>query len=222
MKRNPRRRLTGIYRALLARFGKQGWWPGRTRFEVAIGAILTQNTAWTNVEKAIANLRRAGALSFRGMRALSEGKLAQLIRPSGYFNQKAKKLRTFLAWLAARDKGGSLKRALSGNLSQVRESLLSVKGIGPETADSMLLYAGDRPVFVIDAYTRRALERHGLASSKVGYEELRALFEGNLPRRVSLYNEYHALFVRLAKEHCAKRAPRCTDCPLKSDLRRKA
>ncbi len=222
MKRNPRRRLTDIYRALLARFGKQGWWPGRTRFEIAVGAILTQNTAWSNVEKAIRNLRKAGALSFRGMRALSDRRLAALIRPSGYFNQKAKKLRAFLVWLESRDKGGSVKRALAGRLEEVRESLLSVKGIGPETADSMLLYAGDRSVFVIDAYTRRALERHALAAPKAGYGELRALFERNLPRRVSLYNEYHALFVRLAKEHCAKRVPRCAGCPLESDLRRKA
>ncbi len=216
------RRLKEIYRALLRRFGPQGWWPGRTRFEVAVGAILAQNTAWSNVERAVRNLRNAGALSFRGMRARSDKRLAQLIRPSGYFNQKAKKLRAFLAWLESRDKGGSVKRALSGELDEVRASLLSVKGIGPETADSMLLYAGDRPVFVIDAYTRRALERHGLAAPRAGYEELRALFERNLPRRASLYNEYHALFVRLAKEHCAKRAPCCAGCPLESDLRRKA
>lgn len=215
------RRLREIYRALLARFGKQGWWPGRTRFEIAVGAILTQNTAWSNVERAIANLRKAGALSFQGMRALSDRKLAALIRPSGYFNQKVKKLRAFLAWMESRDRGGSVKRALSGKLNEIRASLLAVRGVGPETADSMLLYAGERPVFVIDAYTRRALERHRLARGGQDYEELRALFERNLPKSAPLYNEFHALFVRLAKEHCAKRSPRCAGCPLEGDLRRK-
>jgi len=217
MKRRLSRRLNSIYRRLHARFGPQGWWPGRTRFEIAAGAVLTQNTAWSNVEKAIANLRKAGALSVRGMRRLSERRLAGLVRPSGYFNQKAKKLRALLDWLASRDRGGSVKRALAGPLAEVRASLLSVSGVGPETADSILLYAGGRPVFVIDAYTRRALERHGLAAPGASYEELRALFESSLPRSVSLYNEYHALFVRLGKEHCAKRAPRCAGCPLERD-----
>jgi endonuclease-3 related protein len=212
-------RLRLWHEALLERFGLQGWWPGRTRFEIAVGAILTQNTAWSNVERAIRALRDAGALSFRGMRALSDRELTALIRPSGYFNQKAKKLRAFLAWLAARDRGGSVKRALRGPLAEIRASLLSVKGIGPETADSILLYAGDRPVFVIDAYTRRVLERHRLASPRAGYEELRALFERDLPRSVPLYNEFHALFVRVCKERCAKRRPRCDGCPLETDLR---
>jgi endonuclease-3 related protein len=214
-------RLRRWYRRLLAAFGKQGWWPGRTPFEVAVGAILTQNTAWSNVEKAVANLRRAGALSYRGMRALPDRRLATLIRPSGYFNQKAIKLRAFLAWLASRDRGGSVRRGLRGRLEEVRGSLLAVRGIGPETADSILLYAGGRPVFVIDAYTRRVLERHGLARRGETYEELRALFERSLPRSVSLYNEYHALFVRLGKERCAKRAPRCASCPLEADPGRK-
>jgi endonuclease-3 related protein len=204
----------------LAAFGRQGWWPGRTRFEIAVGAILTQNTAWSNVERAIRALRAAGALSFRGMRALPDRRLAALIRPSGYFNQKVEKLRAFLAWLVGRDRGGSVKRALRGPLEEVRQSLLGVKGIGPETADSILLYAGDRPVFVIDAYTRRVLERHGLASGGEDCEGLRELFERNLPRSVPLYNEFHALFVRLCKEHCAKREPRCAGCPLAADLSR--
>ncbi len=211
-------RLKRWYRTLLKRFGRQGWWPGRTRFEIAVGAILTQNTAWTNVEKAIRNLRAAGALCFRGMRGISDRKLATLIRPSGYFNQKVRKLRAFLAWLEKRDQGGSVKRALRGPLDEVRDSLLAVKGIGPETADSILLYAGDRPSFVIDAYTRRVLERHGLADGGESYAVLREFFERNLPRRVALYNEYHALFVRLCKEHCAKRNPKCEACPLATDL----
>jgi endonuclease-3 related protein len=204
------------YRLLLAHYGPQGWWPGDTPFEIAVGAILTQNTAWSNVEKAIANLRRAGALSFRGMTRLAGRRLAALIRPSGYFNQKAKKLRAFLAWLEARGgASGSVKRALAGPLDEVRESLLAVHGVGPETADSILLYAGERPVFVIDAYTRRVLWRHGMPRALAAdYEALRAHFESRLPRSVPLYNEFHALFVRVGKERCAKRLPRCAGCPL--------
>jgi endonuclease-3 related protein len=215
-------RLLQWYEALLVRFGPQGWWPGRTPFEVAVGAILTQNTAWTNVEKAIRNLRLAGALSFRGMSRLPERRLAELVRPSGYFNQKARKLRAFLAWL--REHGGaagSLRRALSGPLEEVRASLLGVHGIGPETADSILLYPGGRAVFVIDAYTRRVLARHGLpGAAAAGYEKLRRLFERGLPGKAQLYNEFHALLVRLAKERCRKRAPLCAGCPLESDGRR--
>jgi len=204
------------YRRLYAHFGPQHWWPGETPFEIAVGAILTQNTAWVNVEKAIANLRRAGALSFRGMKRLAERRLAGLIRPSGYYNQKARKLRAFLKWLEARGgASGSVKRALAGPLGEVRGSLLDVHGIGPETADSILLYAAGRPVFVIDAYTRRVLARHGMPSALTAdYDELRALFESRLPRSVPLYNEFHALFVRVGKECCAKRSPRCAGCPL--------
>ena len=213
-------RLVSWYEALLERFGPQGWWPGRTPFEVAVGAILTQNTAWSNVERAIRALRAAGALSFSGMRALPERRLAALIRPSGYFNQKAKKLRAFLKWLAARDSRGSVRRALRGPLDEVRASLLGVRGVGPETADSILLYAGERAVFVIDAYTRRVLERHGLAGGGESYADLRALFERHLPAGVPIYNEYHALLVRLCKEHCAKRRPACAGCPLEADRRR--
>ncbi len=208
--------LVVIYHRLLKAYGPQGWWPGETPFEVAVGAILTQNTAWTNVEKAIAALRRAGALSFRGMRRLAERELAALIRPSGYYNQKAKKLLAFLDWLeASGGRAGSVRRALAGPIDEVRASLLAVHGVGPETADSILLYAGGRAVFVIDAYTRRALSRHGMPGAAAApYEELRELFESSLPRDAALYNEFHALLVRLAKERCHKRAPRCSSCPL--------
>ena len=217
----PAVRFNQWYQLLLKRFGPQGWWPGRTRFEIAVGAILTQNTAWTNVEKAIRNLRNTGALSFRGMRGISNQKLAAAIRPSGYFNQKTAKLRAFLAWLEEHGgRSGSLKRALTGPLELVRDSLLTVKGIGPETADSILLYAGERNTFVIDAYTRRVLERHGLAGGGENYESLRELFEQSLPPDTAIYNEYHALFVRLCKEHCSRRNPKCKDCPLDSDRRR--
>ena len=205
-----------MYTRLFAAYGPQGWWPGETPFEIAVGAVLTQNTAWANVEKAIANLKRAGALSFRGMSRLSERRLARLIRPSGYYNQKAKKLRALLVWLEARGgASGSVKRALAGPLAEVRESLLEVHGVGPETADSILLYAGSRPVFVIDAYTRRILAHHGVPIALTAdYEELRALFESSLPRRAPLYNKFHALFVRVGKERCAARGPRCPGCPL--------
>lgn len=215
--RRPRRPLLDLYRRLLARYGPQGWWPGRTPFEVAVGAVLTQNTSWSNVARAIAGLRAAGALSFRGMRRLPARRLARAIRPSGYYNQKARKLRALLEWLGGRGgTRGSLRRALAGPLGEVRESLLAVHGIGPETADSILLYAGGRPVFVIDAYTRRVLERHGLARPGEAYEDLRRLFERGLPRSVRLYNEFHALFVRLGKERCAARRPRCAGCPLEA------
>jgi endonuclease-3 related protein len=214
-------RLRSWFRRLLAAFGPQGWWPGRTPFEVAVGAILTQNTAWTNVQKAIARLRSAGALSFRGMGRLPERQLAALIRPSGYYNQKARKLRAFLGWLRERGgAAGSVRRALAGPLEEVRASLLAVHGVGPETADSILLYAGGRAVFVIDAYTRRVLERHRLARGGERYPELRGRFERSLPRRAGLYNEFHALLVRLGKERCRKRGPVCAGCPLASDRRR--
>ena len=218
MEPRPRSRpaIRGWYRRLYARLGPQRWWPGDTPFEIAVGAVLTQNTAWTNAAKAIANLRGAGALSFRGLKRLSAKRLAALIRPSGYYNQKARKLRALLAWLAGRGgRAGSVRRALAGPLEEVRASLLAVHGIGPETADSILLYVGDRRVFVIDAYTRRVLARHGLPrAARAPYEDLRALFESSLPRSVRLYNEFHALFVRVGKECCAKRAPHCRQCPL--------
>jgi len=205
------------YRRLLAAYGPQGWWPGRTPFEVAVGAILTQNTAWTNVEKAIANLRRAGALSFRGMKRLPERKLAALIRPSGYFNQKAKKLRAFLAWLETRGgKAGSVRHALAGPLGEVRESLLAVHGIGPETADSILLYAAGKPSFVIDAYTRRIAARLGLAKEGATYDDLKRLYEAALPADAALFNEFHALLVQHGKVACRK-TPRCRRLDSASD-----
>jgi endonuclease-3 related protein len=188
---------------------------------VAIGAILTQNTAWTNVEKAIANLKSCSGLSFKGLQRMSDRQLSRAIRPSGYYNQKTIKLRAFLEWLIEHGgRSGSLKRALSGPLDEVRGSLLSVKGIGPETADSILLYAGDRLTFVVDAYTRRILGRHSICRPDSPYEELRALLQGCLPRKLQVYNEFHALLVRLAKDHCSKRSPRCDGCPLAEDPER--
>ncbi len=207
-----------MYQRLYEHFGPQHWWPARTPFEVAVGAVLTQNTNWANVERAIQNLRAAGVLSAKKMRALPLRRLERLLRPAGYFRVKAKRLRALLDWLIEECGGrlGTLKRRPT---KELRESLLAVNGVGPETADSILLYALGRPVFVIDAYTRRVLARHGLAAGDEDYEVLRALFESALPRRVKLYNEYHALLVAVGKYHCGTR-PRCAGCPLERFRRR--
>ncbi|RMF77522.1 MAG: endonuclease III domain-containing protein [Nitrospirae bacterium] len=206
-----RRRLLEIYRRLYRAFGPQHWWPGEGPFEVAVGAVLTQNTAWRNVERAIANLKREGVLSLQGLLALPEGRLAELIRPAGYFNVKARRLRNLLDHLARH--GGDLEGYLAGDLEQRRRELLAVNGLGPETVDSILLYAGNRPTFVCDAYTRRLLTRHRLIHERPAYEEMRRLFMDHLPEDVALYNEYHALIVRTGYHHCKPR-PRCEGCPL--------
>jgi endonuclease III related protein len=205
--------LLDIYRRLLSRHGPQGWWPGETPFEVVVGAILTQSTAWSNVERAIANLKSAGVLSPAGLHSLPTDELAQLVRPSGYFNQKARKLKAFMAVLMA-EYGGSPERLWSLPAGELRERLLVVHGVGPETADSICLYAAGKPCFVVDAYTRRVFSRLGLVEPSVAYEELRSLFTGNLPVDPSLFNEYHALVVRQGKDVCRKRAPLCGECCL--------
>ena len=209
--------LRDYYDALVAAYGPQRWWPGRTAFEIIVGAILTQNTAWTNVEIAIRNLRREKLLRLRAIEEVSFARLARLIRSSGYFRQKAKKLKCFAAFLRT-EYDGSLKRMFETPTIELREKLLSVYGIGPETADSILLYAGKHPVFVVDAYTRRMLERHRLTTPAQSYEQIRNLFEGNLLGDAPLYNEFHALIVRTGKEHCRTRNPRCNECPLHSFL----
>jgi endonuclease III related protein len=205
------------YDALLSAYGPQHWWPGRTRFEVIVGAILTQSTSWSNVELAIAALRREKLLSPLGLERVSTRRLARLIRSSGYFRQKARKLKAFVHFLR-REYDGSLDKLFARPTSQLREELLSIHGIGPETADSILLYAGEHPVFVVDAYTRRILERHGLAQGKHTYEQIRELFEQNLPASVPLFNEYHALIVHTGKHFCGKRAPKCENCALRTFL----
>jgi endonuclease-3 related protein len=205
--------LTRIFEKLLAAYGPQHWWPGDTPFEVAVGAILTQNTNWGNVERAIANLRRARALSARRMHAIPVSELAELIRPSGYYNVKAARLRNFVSHLVARH-GGSMARMGRGETAALRAELLSIGGIGPETADSILLYALQKPVFVIDAYTKRILSRHGVIAYDEAYGVVQALFEGALPRDVALYNEYHALLVMAGKTHCRPSKPLCDVCPL--------
>jgi len=217
--RPPRERapLRAWYRALLRGYGPQGWWPGRSRFEVVVGAFLTQNTAWSNVEKGLRNLRRAGLLHPGRMHRAGPAAIAPLIRSTGYFNQKAARLHAFLDFLAGEHET-RLGRLFSLPLPVLRERLLGLKGVGPETADSIILYAGRRPVFVIDAYTRRILHRHGHLHPRESYEDLRRRFETALPADVPLYNEYHALIVRLAKERCRSRIPDCRGCPLEPFL----
>jgi len=209
--------LRRYYDALFAANGPQRWWPGRTAFEIIIGAILTQNTSWSNVETALRNLRRERLLTPGAIAAVSFARLAQLIRSSGYFRQKAKKLKCFVGFLQ-KEYGGSLNRMFRTPTAALREKLLTVHGIGPETADSILLYAGKHPVFVVDAYTRRLLERHNVIGPMQTYEEIRELFERSIPRDASLYNEFHALIVRTGKEYCRPRNPRCSECPLHSFL----
>jgi endonuclease-3 related protein len=213
----PRPELRHYFDTLFEACGPQFWWPGRTRFEVIVGAILTQNTTWTNVELAIINLRRERLLSPLAIERVPERHLASLIRSSGYFRQKARKLKAFVHFLRAGYKG-SLDRLFAAPTSRLREQLLAVHGIGPETADSILLYAGRHPVFVVDAYTRRVLERHQLAHGGESYDEIRQLFESNLPSDAQLFNEFHALMVHTGKHFCHKREPNCRDCALRKFL----
>ena len=213
----PRPELEHYFQTLHSALGPQHWWPARTKFEVILGAILTQNTAWVNVERAIANLRRERLLTPRAIERAPAPRLARLIRSSGYFRQKTKKLKAFVRFLRV-EFGGSLARMFRTPTAQLRARLLAVHGVGPETADSILLYAGEHPVFVVDAYTRRILSRHGLASEKAGYEVIREFFESRLPRDSALFSEYHALLVQVGKNWCRPSAPRCETCPLRPFL----
>ena len=206
---NPRR-YREVFDLLLARYGPQHWWPGETPFEVMVGAVLTQNTAWTNVERAIANLRTAGILDAEAILSLEPSVLGELVRPAGYFNVKARRLQALCRFLV--DAGGE-PTLREWDTPRLRKSLLAVHGVGPETADDILLYAFERPVFVVDAYTRRLGARLGLLDGGAGYEHIRQAFEGALGPDVALFNEYHALIVRHAKVHCRPR-PRCEGCPL--------
>jgi endonuclease-3 related protein len=209
--------LQPYFETLRASLGPQHWWPARTPFEVIVGAILTQNTNWTNVERAINNLRREKLLTPAAMARVNLRHLERLVRSSGYFRQKARKLKEFVHFLRC-EYGGSLARMFRTPTEQLRERLLAVHGIGPETADSILLYAGGHRVFVVDAYTKRILARHGLAHEKTGYEEVRTLFESSLPRDAALYNEFHGLIVNVGKNWCRTRNPRCECCPLQQFL----
>lgn len=234
------------FRALYGAWGRQHWWPAQSRLEVIVGAFLTQNTAWTNVEHAMRNLRRARALSLGAIRRLPVGDLEQLVRPAGYFRQKAQRLKNFVTYLD-RKYGGSLDRMFARPTAELRQELLELNGIGPETADSILLYAGHHASFVVDAYTRRLLHRHGVLPATADYEEIRALFEEALageplpafanaaprqwephpPSRMSTaqrsaaaqnFNEMHGLIVNVGKYHCRKPFPICEGCPLKPFL----
>ena len=241
VKRGAETAVRRYYLALLQRWGAQHWWPAQSRFEVIAGAFLTQNTNWSNVEKAMARLRAARKLSLAGIRTTAEPELAELIRSSGYYQQKAHRLKRFVAWLDE-SYGGSLDRMFAQPTAKLREELLALHGVGPETADSILLYAGGHPVFVVDAYTRRIFERHRLVSSTAKYDELRALVERSLagfdgecergnepmhpPSRMSRatrgeaaqhFNDFHGLIVRTAKEHCRTQAS-CAGCPLEKHL----
>lgn len=241
----PQAGIREFYRELMEVWGPQDWWPAHTRFEVILGAFLTQNTAWVNVERALRRLRESGLLNAEGIRRTPTAKLARLIRSSGYFRQKAKRLKTFVEYLDCRYQG-LLDRMFAQPTDQLRRELLELNGVGPETADSILLYAGGHPVFVVDAYTRRIFERHGLGTPKTSYDEIRLLVEqalANTPvpaatvprhplpgrrrhklllRRASsaarAFDEFHALLVQTAKHHCLKAAARCEGCPLERFL----
>jgi endonuclease-3 related protein len=208
--RKLKRILNDIYRRLFDRYGPQHWWPAEKPFEVIIGAILTQSAAWTNVEKAILNLKNAGKLSPDAIRRLPEQELAGLIYSCGYYNTKARKLKAFVKWFGEKY-DDSLEKLFNNNIETIRRELLDVYGIGEETADSIILYAGNKPVFVIDAYTRRIISRMGLTPCNNTYSDYQKLFMDNLPPDAGLFNEYHALLVRLGKETC-RIHPSCNDC----------
>jgi endonuclease-3 related protein len=206
--------LQEVYQRLLDAFGPQKWWPGDTQFEILVGAILVQNTNWQNVERAINNLRDADLLEARALYEVPEEELQELIRPAGYFRVKAVRLRAMLKFLIERY-DGSLEAMFRRPLAELREELLSVHGIGPETADSLLLYAGAMPTFVVDAYTYRIFSRHGWISMESSYHEIQEYFHDRLPADAPMYNEYHALLVNLGKHFCKKSKALCEACPLK-------
>jgi len=209
---SDRRTLLRAYRALRRAHGPRGWWPGRTRLEIILGAILTQNTAWSNVERALAAMRGAGLLRLPALRAVKEESLGKVIRSSGTFRLKARRVRAFLG-LLDREFGGSLGRMSGTETALLRDRLLTVSGIGPETADSILLYAFGRPIFVVDAYTTRILARHGLAGERTRYDEIQRFFMDRLPADPELFNDYHAQLVKVGQEYCRRR-PDCERCPL--------
>lgn len=211
--------LMAMYEAMRRHFGPQHWWPssrelsaGDRKLEICVGAILTQNTNWRNVEKALGRLIGAGCLSVAALREMAPDRLAELIRPAGYFNVKARRLKNFIAHVAASDAGG-IEAFLDRPLGLLRRELLGIHGVGPETADSMILYAAGKCTFVVDAYTCRVLRRHGLIGEKADYQTVKALLESHVPARVRLYNDYHAQFVAVGKA-CCRRVARCDGCPL--------
>ncbi len=206
-------RYLEIYDLLFDFYGPQGWWPGETPLEVILGAVLTQNTNWSNVCRAIDNLKNKGLLSFTALHFLSHEELADLIRPSGYYNLKAKRLKNLLQMIAAKY-DSDLELLIRDDLEVGRENLLSVSGVGYETADSILLYACNKPIFVVDAYTHRIFSRHNFLDEETDYLTIQEQFMGSLPSDAQLLNEYHALIVKLGKDFCKKKNPLCETCPL--------
>lgn len=215
--RDPKSHLMRYYEELLRNYGPQGWWPARTRLEVIVGAILTQNAAWRNAALALRQMRKARLLSLQSLMAADHSELETCIRPAGFFRQKAATIRRFLDFLD-KNHGGSLARLFSQNAAALRDRLLAIKGLGPESADAILLYAGDLPFFVADAYTRRILSRHGWLRDAATYAEAQAFLHRGLPRDAALFNEFHALLVETGKRYCHRRTPECGECPLRYDL----
>jgi endonuclease-3 related protein len=205
--------LTVVFRLLLDRFGPQHWWPAESPWEVMVGAVLTQNTSWKNVELALQNLRQHDALGAEALGALTVEQLAELIRPAGYYRLKARRLHNLVHFLQSQY-AGSLDAMFAGDVQDVRRRLLQTNGIGPETADSILLYAGHKPVFVVDAYTARITCRHGWIESQADYQQIQSFFVDQLPADTQLFNEFHALLVRVGKDYCHRTRPECLDCPL--------
>lgn len=208
--------LHEMFDKMLSHFGPRNWWPGETPFEVMVGAILTQNTNWKNVEKAIINLKNADALNPKKMLSMHDMSLASLIRPAGFFKLKTKRLKNFLKYFVE-EYDADVSRMKQKTVDELREELLSINGIGRETADSILLYALNKPIFVIDSYTKRILLRHNVCDEDADYNDLQELFMDNLPEDVKHFNEYHALIVEVGKEYCRK-TPKCDSCPLKDLL----
>ena len=205
--------LLKIYNSLYDFFGPLNWWPGDTPFEIMVGAILTQNTSWSNVEKAINNLKKENLLEPGKLFRINQEKLAQLIKPSGYYNIKARRLKNFVN-IFVNDFEGSVEKMFSGDGRKLRKKLLNVNGIGPETADSILLYVGKKPFFVVDAYTKRIFSRHKLISKDSTYYQIQEFFTKNLDRDVKLFNEFHAQIVVLGKDMCTSKNPNCSKCPI--------
>jgi len=210
---NPSR----LYRILFDHYGPSGWWPGETPFEVMVGAVLTQNTAWTNVEKAIINLKAAGLMDMSAVHSADEPYLASLLKPSGYYNVKTSRLKNLVRMIMAFH-AGDLDRLFSLGPDVLRAELLEVSGIGKETADSICCYSAGKCIFVVDAYTKRMLVRHHIVDEHADYDEIRAIFEAGLPRKLDVYKDLHAHMVFIGKDYCRTRQPRCDACPLKGRL----
>lgn len=209
-------RIKLFFEKLYKYYGPQHWWPGDSSLECIIGAILTQNTSWSNVDKAICRLKKENLLSIESINNLTTRELAELIKPSGYYNQKAIKIKFFIEFLNE-NYTGNLNKLFEEDLHTLRNKLLSIKGIGPETADSIILYAANKPIFVVDTYTHRILYRHNLITEETDYQEMQDIFMDSLHDDAEIFNEYHALIVKVGKEHCRKKNPICNGCPLEFD-----